>query len=103
AYGTAIDRVIDKIGSNAAVIEQSIPLCRRAVSNNRFSFIPRRNQKVKKLTLGFLDLFSKREVVFELLETGGLLSCKQISHSLAGCFFLVFFVAGVNSQRSAMG
>src|SRR4030095_14459100 len=53
----AIDGVIDKIGANAAVIEQRVALPGRSVSGHRLALAARVDQERQNGTLGLLHLF----------------------------------------------
>src|SRR5208282_3038468 len=50
--GISVNRVVEKIGAYAAIVEQGIALARRAVAGDRFAAALRLDQKAQQLALG---------------------------------------------------
>jgi hypothetical protein len=69
---TPVYRVIHEIRTHTAIVEQRIALGRRSITDNPFPFLPCRNQEGQEFSLGGLDLRTKRKVVIQPAESGGL-------------------------------
>ncbi len=67
--GVAVDGVVDKVASQAAVIEKRVSLARRAVAGDRLSSFLRIDEKGEGVSLASLDLFVKRTIGFQPPET----------------------------------
>ena len=61
----SIHRIVDKIGTDPAVVEKRIPFRRGAVSGYGFCFFFGFDQKVKEFTLSLLDSLAEREIAFQ--------------------------------------
>ena len=57
-----VHRVVDKIGPDAAVVQQGHAFCGCAVGGNGFSFTLSANQKVQQLALRFFYPLGKGKV-----------------------------------------
>src|SRR5262249_16947393 len=69
-----VHRVVDKIGPDTAIVQQSDPFCSCAVGSDKFSFTLGANQKIQQLALRLLCPLGKRHVGLETGEAGGFFS-----------------------------
>ncbi len=46
--GVAIDREVEEVGSDGAIVEQRVALARRAISADRFAFVLGRDQETRE-------------------------------------------------------
>ena len=60
--GIAVNRVIDEVGANAAVIQKGISLAGRAVAGDRSALVFSLNQKIQEQSLRFLYLLCERRI-----------------------------------------
>src|SRR5438132_10103957 len=94
----AVDRVIEKVAANAAIIEECIPFPVRTVTSDRFPFPLHPNQKIQNLALGFFYLFRKRKVRFQPFKASFLFSFRQFLRAPAYWTRIVLLMSRINSQ-----
>ena len=65
---TAVDRVVEEVGADAAVVQQRIPFAGRAVAHDRFAFLrARRSRKSQQLAFRRANAFF--EIAYRLRES----------------------------------
>ncbi len=55
----AVDRVVEEVGADPAVVEQRVALARRAVADDLLAGAPELDQEVEQGPLRFLDLLGE--------------------------------------------
>ena len=80
--GIAVDRVVEEVGSDAAVVEQRVALPRRAVADDLLAVAAQRDQELEKSVLRLLDV--AREALVALRVTEPLRSSCARSSATAG-------------------
>src|ERR1700722_1690125 len=81
-YRAAVDRVLDKIFSDPAMIEQRVALARCAVSSNRPTFPRRADQKVEQVTLDAQDFPGKSSMSGQSVQAGPALLLEQVPDAI---------------------
>ena len=99
---TAIHDVIDKVRSNATVVEKRIAFGGGAVGGDFLAVLLRVNQKFQELALGFLDLLGKTRIGFELIEARRLFAGTEFGDARADWFGRIFGMARENAKRAAV-
>ena len=66
-----VNRVVEKVGPNPAIIEQGVPLARSTVARDVLAFPPSGDQELQEPSLGLLDLLAEGRVRLESLHSGG--------------------------------
>src|SRR5262249_10827418 len=98
-----VHRVVDEIGPDTAIVQQSHPFCGCAVGSDGFSLTLGANQKIQQLALGFLRSLGKRKVTIETGEAGSFFSGLDFLGVQTDCLRSILSMASVDSQRSTMG
>src|SRR5450755_3183186 len=91
----AVHRVVDKIRSHSAVVQQRIAFAGSAVSNNGFALPLGLDQALQKLALGVLDLFRERAIAVEIRQPRRFLSRLQFQHPRGYRLGVVLTVASI--------
>lgn len=65
----AIDREIEEIRANPAVVQQRISFTRRAIAAQLSALLLALNQERKQITLGAMHLRRKRRVILQVLTS----------------------------------
>src|SRR5262245_42816237 len=94
---TAIDCVIEKIGTNAAVVEQRVPLPWRTVTRDRLAGTPCLDQKCEYRALGFFHLLSKPRIGLQAIYTASDLAILELGHTRRDGFRGIFHVTAINA------
>src|SRR5262249_6010698 len=98
----AIYGVIQKVGPDTAIVQQGVAFPRSTVSSNRFAFSLRLNQKLQKLSLGFLDLFREGKIRRQLSEAGVFLALRQFASPAGRRSFWVLSMACIDPQGATV-
>src|SRR5262249_56782222 len=99
----AVDREIEEIAADAAVVEEGVALAGRAVAGDALSRALRRDEQLEKLALGLPHLFLERGVDGHVAVAEPLLARAQRVHPLADGAARVHGRAHVDAQRAAVG
>src|SRR5207249_10581344 len=100
--GVSVDRVIEKVAADTAVIEECIALAGRTITGDRFPFPLHPDQKIQNLALGLFYLFCERKVGFQPCEASFLFSFRQLLGAQCYRTRIVLLMPRINSQRAAM-
>ena len=79
----AVDRVVEEVGADAAVVEQRVALARRAVAAT-LAVVLGLDQELEQLALGLLDLLVEAAVALERRRSPAAISrCAQLGDAVA--------------------
>jgi hypothetical protein len=98
----AVDRVLEEVGANAAVVQQGVRLARGAVAGDRPSVPLGCDQEVEHRPLGLLDPISEGAVGLERAQPGLLLAPPERLHGGGGSLASLR-VLQVEPERAAVG
>ena len=99
----AVDSVIQKIVSDAAIVQKCIPLPGCTVTDNPLALALKINQNLKHFSLGLFDLFGKRRVDLHPVVTGAQFPVSHFQGSFRYRFGFVLHMPSVNPDGSAVG
>src|ERR1700730_10633724 len=81
SWMAGMDCVVDEVGPNSAVVQESVAFARSPVPRNGFSLALCLDQKFEQLALCLLHLLRKRRIPLHAIEAGPLLARPQFLHS----------------------
>ena len=96
----AVDRVVQEIGADAAIVQQRVALARRAVADNLLAGAAGRDQELQQLALGLLDLLGEVQVGVQLAVAGGQLGGHRAPRPAGRSAGRIVGMAGVNRAAS---
>ena len=76
----AVDRVVEEVGPDPAVVEERVPLARRPVADDLLALAPKPNQEVEKRAFRLLDVLGEAHVALRRAETCLLLAREQLGY-----------------------
>src|SRR3990170_5431635 len=79
---TSVDRVFNKVGGNAAIIQQGIALCRCAIPDDPLSPLLCVYQKLNQFLFDLHGTSFKCPISIEAREAGIFLPCTEILHAI---------------------
>ena len=98
----AIDRVIQKIGADSAVIQQGISLSGRTIPCNELSFTFGCDKEFEQFALRLFDLFTEGGIMFHFREPGIDLSLVHFLCAVREGERLTFSMPPIDAQGAAM-
>src|SRR6266567_4110887 len=98
----AIHSVIDKIGPNAAIVQESVALTRSTIARNLLSALLCTNQELQQLPLGLFYLLGKTRVSLQAVIASGLFPGAQLNHPGTDGLGGILSMAGIDAERAAV-
>ena len=100
--GVAVDRVVEEVGADAAVVQQGVALAGGAVAGDARPLALGRDQEVQQLALGLGDPLAEAGVGLGRLQAGGQLPLQQGPDPLADRRPVGALVPAPDPQRAAV-
>jgi hypothetical protein len=97
----AVDRVVEEIGTDPAVVEERVPLAWSAVADDLLALAAQTDQELEQGALGLLDVLGELGVTLRRAQALPLFALEELEDRVGG-LVRAAGVLGVDAQRASV-